>query len=242
MTYVVTGASGNTGAVVANPLLAAGEKVRVVVRSKEKAEPFVRAGAEVAIADVSDTASMARALAGARGAYLLLPPITNAADTLGAQKQISDALASAVAESRVPHVVLLSSIGAELESGTGPILTTREAERRFASLPGTALTVLRPAYFMENLQAALGGRAQGVFNTFLTEGRAYSMVATADIGALAALKLREGPKGHEAIQLTGPEELQLEQVVAAFEAAAGKKLKLQVAPTAAMHDVLTSFG
>src|SRR6185295_17669043 len=72
--YVIAGVSGNTGSVVANTLLADKQPVRVIVRDAAKGEPWKAKGAEVVVASLDDRASLARALTGATGAYLLLPP------------------------------------------------------------------------------------------------------------------------------------------------------------------------
>ena len=73
--YVVTGATGNTGSVVADALLAAGNKVRVVGREAGRLQHFVPEGAEVFTANVSDAAALTKAFSGARAVYLMLPPV-----------------------------------------------------------------------------------------------------------------------------------------------------------------------
>jgi uncharacterized protein YbjT (DUF2867 family) len=242
MTYVIAGVTGNTGSVVARTLLAAGEKVRVVVRDADKGEPFRRDGAEVAVADLLDTAALTQALKGARGAYLLLPPSVQNEDVLAHQARVTESIASAVAEARVPHVVFLSSIAAQLERGTGPIVSVAQAEKRLARVTGTAFTFLRPAYFMENFASSLGALADGVFNTFIATGRAFPTIATADIGLAAAARLRAGAKQNEIVQLAGPVDLTIEQVAATFGEAARRPLSLSVAPVEIMADVLAGFG
>src|SRR5262245_57128461 len=112
MTYAVAGVTGNTGSVVARTLLAAGEKVRVIVRDAQKGEAWKGEGAEVAIADLSDARALATALKGVKGAYLLLPPSVTSDDVVAHQARVAESLATAVAEARVPHVVFLSSIAA----------------------------------------------------------------------------------------------------------------------------------
>jgi uncharacterized protein YbjT (DUF2867 family) len=242
MTYVVAGVTGNTGSVVAHTLLAAGEKVRVIVRTAEKGQPFVAAGAEVAVADLGDREALTRALTGARGAYLLLPPVLAAQDFLAHQATVTEAIAAAVQAARVPHVVFLSSIAAEREAGTGPILTVARAERRFAALEGTAFTFLRPAYFMENFAGSLAALAQGVFNSFIAPGTRFATIATRDIGKAAAARLRAGARANEIVQLAGPEDVDIDEVVSVFSEQAKRSLKLELAPVEIMADVLAGYG
>src|SRR5580704_7050435 len=87
-TYVILGASGHTGSIIANFLLSKGQKVRVIGRDLGRLQRFVRKGAEAFAADLSDAAALTKAFAGARAAYLLLPPITSRED----QERQSDAI------------------------------------------------------------------------------------------------------------------------------------------------------
>src|SRR5229473_4165459 len=112
--YVILGASGNTGSIIANFLLSKGEKVRVMGRDAGRLQRFVGKGAEAFIANMSDAAALAKAFRGARAAYLLLPPITSRED----QERESDAIAKAVKESGLPYAVYLSSYGAHVPEGT----------------------------------------------------------------------------------------------------------------------------
>ena len=72
--YVITGATGNTGGVVAERLLAEGEKVRVVGRDSERLERFMQNGAESFIADATDAGALTKAFAGAKAVYAMIPP------------------------------------------------------------------------------------------------------------------------------------------------------------------------
>lgn len=241
MTYVVAGVTGHTGSIVADSLLGQGKKVRVVVRDAAKGEPFRARGAEVAVADLADPKALAAALAGAEGAYLLLPPM-QAEDVLAASAQITESFVTALTETRIPHVVFLSSIGAQLPSGTGPIAMVANAERRLATVRGTAFTFLRPAYFLENLGSALGGLADSVFPTFLADGRTYPMIATRDIGLVAARALVEGPSAGAVIELAGPVDPSVPELAAALSEVVGKPLTPAIGPVTAMADTLVSFG
>src|SRR6202043_3674448 len=99
--YVILGASGNTGSIIANFLLSKGEKVRVMGRDAGRLQRFVGKGAEAFTGDVSDAVALTKAFRGARAAYLLLPPITSRED----QERESDAIAKAVKESGLRYAV-----------------------------------------------------------------------------------------------------------------------------------------
>src|SRR5438874_2043981 len=109
--FVVTGATGHTGSVVAKTLLDQGKQVRVVVRDAKKGDEWKKRGAEVAVAELSDAAALARAFEGADGVYLLVPPNYGSSTVLADQRRLVDGYADAIARANPRHVVLLSSIG-----------------------------------------------------------------------------------------------------------------------------------
>src|SRR5689334_6892829 len=119
--FVVAGVSGNVGSVVANALLERKQQVKVIVRDSAKGAEWSKRGAEVAVGSLEDVSFLTTALKGAKGFFTLLPPNFAATDVFAYQKKTSDTIAQAVKASGVPHVVMLSSIGADLEKGTGPI-------------------------------------------------------------------------------------------------------------------------
>jgi uncharacterized protein YbjT (DUF2867 family) len=239
--FVVTGVSGNTGSVVADRLLAAGRKVRVVVRDAAKGEPWAARGAEVAVADLADADALAAALTGAEGAWLLLPPNVGAADVPAFQKGLTAAIVTALGRSKPGHVVFLSSVGAHLPAGTGPILGLHHAEPRIAAVAPN-VTFVRAGFFMENWGGSLGALAQGIFPSFYALDRPIDHVATADIGRVAAEALLAGPKGHQVIELAGPVAQTPVQVGAVVSALLGKDIPVVPAPIEALVPTFTSFG
>jgi uncharacterized protein YbjT (DUF2867 family) len=240
--FVIAGASGHTGSVVASTLLAAGRKVRVIVRDEHKGAAWKAKGAEVALAGLDDAAALEKALAGADGVYALVPPAYGADDVLAAQVPISDAWARAIATARPRHVVLLSSIGADLPSGNGPIASLHRTEQQLRAT-GVKLTCVRAAFFMENWGGmAAPAKSDGVLPSMLTLGRAASMVATADIGRVAAEALLEGERAPELIELAGPRDYTPEEVATAFGAALGRSVKALPVPPEAMEPALQQAG
>jgi uncharacterized protein YbjT (DUF2867 family) len=239
--YVIAGVSGNTGHVVADTLLAQGKKVRVIVRDAAKGEPWKARGAEVAVAALEDTAALTRALTGADGAYLLVPPRLSSTAPLEENDAVIASLAAAVKAAKVPHVVVLSSIGAQHAAGTGPVQSAHRAEQALATT-GAAVTAVRAAYFIENWAASLGMLPQGVLPTFLPADRAIPMVATRDIGKTAAAALIEGGRGRQVIELSGPRDYSSVDVAAELAKLTGKDVKAQQGPLDAVVPTFTSFG
>jgi len=242
--YVVFGANGNTGKVVASTLLERGKKVRVVARDASKVAALAAKGAEVVKGDVLDAASVAAALAGAEGAYLLTPPDAASTDLVGRGRKIIDTFVTALNQSPVAHAVVLSSVAAQQPSGTGPIVITHYAENTLPKASKTRFTFLRAAYFIENLLGyAQAMKGDGVLPVFGGgEGFAFPMVATKDIGRVAAEALLATPAAHEWIELSGPKEYSFNDAAEAASKILGRTVKTQVIPLEAMVPTMTSFG
>ncbi len=240
--FVVLGVSGHTGKVVAETLLARKQPVRVVVRSANQGEAWRAKGADVAVASLDDVPALMRALQGASGLYALVPPNYGASAWLAEQLKRVDQAAEAVKASAVPHVVLLSSVGAQLPEGTGPIRAVRYGEQQLRAAARN-VTALRPCYFMENWAVGLGmAREQGVLPTFIPPQARIPMIATGDIGRVAAERLIAGGSGHAIVELAGPEEYSPDQVAVEFGRLLGRKVEAQAAPLSAVVPTMTSFG
>jgi uncharacterized protein YbjT (DUF2867 family) len=239
--YVIAGVTGHTGKVAADTLLAQGEKVRVIVRKREQGAPWLAKGAEVAVASLDDASALAAAFAGAQGAYVLVPPRYDVNDMLAAQVPVIDALAESIRKSAIPHVVLLSSVGAELAEGTGPIRTLHRAERVLGQASKN-ITFLRAAYFIENHASVLAATAGGVLPTFLNAEQKISMIATADIGRTVAELLLEPATGPRVVELTGRETWSPNDVAATLTQLLGRPVQAQFAPAEFIVPALTSTG
>lgn len=242
--FVIAGATGNTGSVVADALLSAGKKVRVLVRDAKKGEPWKAKGADVRLLDsLQDEAALASALEGAEGAYLLVPPSMAAPDIVANNKKTVDAIAGAIERSKVRHVVFLSSVGGQHEAGTGPIKTLHYGEERLAKTPAK-LTFIRAAYFLENWAAVAGATKGGKLPSFLPADLAIPMVATRDIGAVAAKALLDGPPASkiDVVELAGSRDLSPRDVAASFAKILGQDVNVDVAPLDAVVPVYTGFG
>jgi uncharacterized protein YbjT (DUF2867 family) len=241
MIYAILGATGNTGGAAARHLLKRGAKVRALLRDPSKGEALRAAGAEVRAAAIDDEAGLAEALAGVAGAYLLIPPAFPAPDFLAEAGRIGAALASAARRAGVPHVVVLSSIGAHEPSGAIASLTM--FERQIADA-GLSHTILRPAYFLSNWGgvAALA-RAEGVLPSLLQPlDRKAPMIAPADIGAAAADALLSPDRSGRIVNLAGPEDYSPADVAAAFSKALGRSVAPVAPPQEAWQGILTGAG
>jgi uncharacterized protein YbjT (DUF2867 family) len=240
--FVITGASGNTGSVAAETLLKAGKKVRVILRDAAKGEPWKKRGAEVAIADFTDAAALTRAFAGTTGLYLMTPPLDQSQDMIEERKPMIAALVKAAKDAAVPHVVALSSIGAQHAAGTGPIISLHDLEARLATA-GLRRTLLRPGYFAENWGDMIPvAQAQGVLPAMMAPERKTPIVATPDIGRVAAAALLAPPASSRVIALAGPRDLSPTDVAAALAKLLGKPVQVAPVPPEGREGAMKQAG
>src|SRR4029077_5256636 len=218
--HVILGASGNTGSIIANSLLAEGRKVRVMGRDAGRLQRFVDKGAEAFTADVSDAAALTKAFSGARAAYLLLPP----AKAPEEEERDSDAIAKAAKESGLRYAVHLSSYGAQVAKGAGPVSGLHSSEQKLNAIDGLSVLHLRAAYFMENNLAAIGMiHGMGIFGNALLPDLKIPMAATRDVGDYAAQRLLHLDfSGKQTRELLGERDLLMTEATAVIARGVGK--------------------
>ena len=240
--FVVLGATGNTGSAVVETLLSKKQPVRVIVRSADKGAAWKAKGADVAVASLDDVSVLTKALEGAKGVYLLVPPNYGAEAWLADQRARMDRAAEAVQKSGVDHVVFLSSVGGHLHGGTGPIRAASYGEQALGCI-AKRLTILRPCYFMDNWAPVIGAaKAQGVLPTYIAPPAKIPMISTKDIGRIGAEQLMTGGYGKQIVEMAGPEEYSPEQVATALGQILGKTVTAQHAPLSAVVPTFKSFG
>ncbi len=200
--FVLLGSSGQITSKLAHTLLESGHAVRVVGRNRNALTGLAQAGADLAIGDPGDAAFLAHAFAGAEGVYTMIPPCYGEPSMRDAQDRIGSAIADALRLAKVPRIVNLSSVGAELAQGTGPITGLHAQERRLAGFDN--VLHLRPGSFMENFLASLPAvAAAGVLPGLESADALIPMVATRDIAAVAAREL-VAPQRNGAVVLHAP--------------------------------------
>jgi uncharacterized protein YbjT (DUF2867 family) len=223
--YVVTGATGNTGRVIAETLLAKGKRVRVIGRSAKNLQSLVEKGAEAFVGSVADSSAMLRAFQGAQAVYVMIPPSYTAQDFRAYQNEVGSAYSSAIRLAGVPFVVNLSSVGAQLSQGAGPISGLYDVEQQLSQLDGVNVVHLRAAYFMENFFIGLDLiRSQGIVGTPLRGDLPIPMIATRDIAEVAAeLLLRLDFSGHSTRELLGQRDISMQEATRIIGKAIGKE-------------------
>jgi uncharacterized protein YbjT (DUF2867 family) len=228
--FIVSGATGHTGSVVAKTLLEKGLPVRVIVRSQEKGAPFAKLGAQVSVADLQNADALTEALKGGKVLYLMNPPAYASEDQFVELEKVIAAFQAAIENSALEKIVVLSSIGSQLPSGTGNILTTYRLEKAFGDLE-IPVTFIRAGSFMENWNAVLDtAKTAGVLPSFFHPlDRKIPQVAAADIGRVAAEAMQEKTVGKEIKELAGFWTSPIE-TAEAFGKVLGKEVKAVTIP------------
>jgi NAD(P)H dehydrogenase (quinone) len=240
--YAITGVTGKVGGAVARTLLGGGESVRAVVRNADKGQVWRNRGCEVALATIENAASLRAAFEGAEAVFVLVPPNFDPSPGFSEAREIGKALHSALVAAHPKRVVYLSTIGAQAREMN--LLTQHSIiEKAIGGLP-IPITLLRPAWYMENCRWDVApARETGVVPSFLQPlDKPVPMVATADIGELAARSLQEKWEGHRVIELEGPTRVTPNQIATTFAKLLGKPVRMKVVPRKSWEAIFRSQG
>lgn len=229
--YAVTGVSGRTGAAAAQALINTGIRVRVIVRNEEKGRKWAAQGAEVAVADLVNSDSLYEAFVGTDGVYIVSPPQYYLDNLFEQADEMALSIANAATKARIPKLVALSSVGAEQSSRTGWIAMNRALEQNL-SQTNIPVAFLRAAYFMENWQPLIElAIAHNALPSFLSPlSQKLPMIATKDIGQIAANILCENWEGTRIIDLEGPTQYSPNDVAEALTSLLNRTIKANTIP------------
>lgn len=242
---VITGATGNTGALAAEALLAKGEKLRVIGRDLSKLERFTSRGAEPFVANVENAEETARAFENADAAYLLIPQAIQREDFRDYQERVTDAYAAAIDKGGVKFAVTLSSLGAQHAANVGPIVGLHHMEQKLDRISSLNVLHLRPAQFMENLLMSIDGiRMMNALPGSAPADVPFPAIAARDIGSYAASRLAARDfSGHSTQELLGPRDLTMRDCAAIVGRAIGKpNLAYVQMPLMLLGSALASMG
>lgn len=240
--YAITGITGKVGGEVARALLNAGQAVRAVVRDSRKSAAWKARGCEVSLADMNNTAALSASFRAVTGVFVLLPPIFDPAEGFPETRATVDAVRQALQAARPEKVVCISTIGAQAKQ-TNLLTQLRIMEESLGGLP-MPITFLRPAWFIENCAwDVTPARDTGVISRFLQPlDKPFPMVATADIGRVAAELLRQEWNGSRVVELEGPERVTPNDIAAAFAKIFQHPVRAEAVPRQMWESLFKSQG
>ncbi|WP_025142794.1 NmrA family NAD(P)-binding protein [Pedobacter jeongneungensis] len=222
MKIIITGSLGNISRPLATTLIAQGQEVTVLSSNSDKAAEITQLGAQAAIGSVSDENFLVNTFTGADLVYLMVPTDFGATDIRGYIKSIGGHYANAIKAAGVKKVVLLSSIGAHLDKGTGPIAGLHDVEQQFDQLTNLDLLILRPAFFYINFYANIDLiKHAGIIGSNYGADQSIVLVDPKDIAAVAAEKIQEGFTGRSILYIAS-DKRKLSEVALALGTAIGK--------------------
>jgi NAD(P)H dehydrogenase (quinone) len=240
--YVITGITGQVGGALARRLLAAGQPVRAVVRDMAKARSWVDKGCEVALAEMQDATALTAAFSEANGVFILPPSEFDPAPGFPEARAVIAAVRTALEVGRPAKVVCLSTIGAQ---ATQPNLLSQrtliEQALRALSIP---VTLLRPGWFMENFAwDVASARERGVIASFLQPlDKPVPMVATADVGRIAAELIQQDWKGCRVVELEAVRRIAPNEAAATFAGILGHPVRAEAVPRETWGNLFLSQG
>jgi uncharacterized protein YbjT (DUF2867 family) len=212
------------------------------VRNPEKGQIWKDQGCDIALATIEDEASLTLAFQGAEAVFVLVPSNFDPSPEFSEAQEIGKALHSALAAARPKRVVYLSTIGAQAREMN--LLTQHSIIEKAIGDLSIPITFLRPAWFMENCSWDVApARETGVVPSFLQPlDKPVPMVATADIGKLAAGLLQEKWEGHRVIELEGPTRVTPNQIATTLAKLLGKPVRMKVVPRESWDPLFRSQG
>jgi NAD(P)H dehydrogenase (quinone) len=240
--FAITGITGQVGGEVARNLLASHQPVRAVVRDVHKGGTWSERGCEVVAADINDAAALASAFTGTEGVFVLVPPNFDPSPDFREARATASVLRSAFLAAHPGRVVYLSTIGAQAaKSNLLSQHTLIEGVLRELAMP---ITFLRPGWFMENSSWDVApAKRDGVVPSFLQPlDKRVPMVATADIGRVAAELLQETWDGHRIVELEGPRRVTPNEIAATFANLLGRPVRMEAVPRNTWESLFKSQG
>ncbi len=151
MKYVLTGSTGHITKPLAINLAKAGHQVSIITSKPANAEQIKQLGATPLIGSVEDSNFLQLAFANADAVYLMIPPKWTVTNWLAYQKEIADNFIAAIQANNVTKVLVLSSVGAHMFNGAGPVDGLAYLEKVLNELEKVQTVFLRPSYFYYNL-------------------------------------------------------------------------------------------
>lgn len=240
--YAITGITGQVGGALARTLLAANQPIRAIVRNADKAREWVAQGCEIAFASMSDASALAAAFEGAEGVFILPPSEFDPAPQFPEARAVIDAVMTALEWARPGKVVCLSTIGAQAVEAN--LLSQRTLlEQALSALP-IPVTFLRPAWFMENFAwDVAAARDDGVLPSFLQPvDKPVPMIATADVGRVAADLIQQSWVGRRVVELEGDHRISPNEAAATLAKVLGHPVKATAVPRETWTNLFKSQG
>lgn len=240
--YAITGITGKVGGALARTLLANGKAVRAIVRDQAKGTSWAALGCDVALAEMEDAKALSAAFAGAEAVFILPPSEFDPEPGYPEAQKVIDSIIAALKVARPKKVLCLSTIGADAKEDN--LLSQRTMLENALNELDLPVTFLRPAWFMENALWDVGtARDTGILYSFLQPAdKKFPMIATKDIGILAAELIQQDWTGKRVVELEAAQRVSPDDLAQAFEVALKQPVKVEIVNRATWENLFRSQG
>lgn len=195
MKIIISGSLGNIGKPLTAQLVQSGHDVTVISSNADRKSAIEDLGAKAAIGSVSDVAFLASTFAVADAVFAMTPPNMGGVNIIKNTTDAGTAFAKAIQETNIKRVVMLSSIGADLPTGNGPIAGLYNIEKIYEKLD-TSITFLRAGYFYINFFNDIPMvKGAGIMGANFPGSNSIPLVHPEDIAWAAAEELVKSPEG-----------------------------------------------
>ncbi|CAM3389196.1 NAD(P)H-binding protein [Flavobacterium chungbukense] len=195
MKIIISGSLGNIGKPLTAQLVKSGHDVTVISSNADRKETIEKLGAKAAIGSVSDADFLSATFAGADALFAMTPPNMGGVNIIQNTTDAGNALAKAIQSANIKRVVMLSSIGADLPTGNGPIAGLYNIEKIYEKLD-TSITFLRAGYFYFNFFNDIPMiKGAGIMGANFPASNRIPLVHPEDIARAAAEELQKAQEG-----------------------------------------------
>lgn len=224
MKYVITGSLGHISQPIVTALVKAGHAVTVITSNQHRVKDIEALGASAAVGSVEDTAFLSNTFSGADAVYTMVPPKSDAPDWKAYIGQIGQNYTAAIKNAGIKYVVNLSSVGAHMADGCGPVSGLYRVEAALNTLNDSNIKHLRPVYFYYNLFSNIGLiKNMGIAGSnFGVAKEAFAIVDTSDIAAAAIQALLHPDFTGHTVQYIASDEVSTSAIAAALGKAINK--------------------
>lgn len=243
MKIAVTTPTGHIGSKLLNKLLEDGShELILLARHAEKLTHATDKGAKVITGDLEDREYVTNATKGVDALFWVNPPKGNADDFIAYYRKLAANAAHAITTNDIPHVVFVSSVGAHIGKGVGPVDGLHDSEKILRDAANN-LTILRPTFFMENfLMSASNIKSDNSLFLPVSGDARIPMIATTDIADAAYQALTHPVNGAAIVSLLGPRDYSFNEAADMIGKAIGRDISYTAVPPEDAKTAMMNMG
>lgn len=240
---VITAPTSNIGKQVLTQVLAAGEKVRVIVRDASRLSAEVRTRVEVVEGSHNDPVVVNQAFQGADAVFWLVPADRKAPSAMAAYVDFARPAVEAFGRHGVKRVVGISALGRGFPKDAGHVTATLAMDDLIAGTGVAYRAVCNPSFMDNTLRQVASIKNHGVITAASPGDLKAPTCATRDIASVSARLLLDPTwTGNGSVEVLGPEDLSNDEMAAIVSEVLGKPVRFQRTPDDEFKAALLAYG